>query len=315
MNACSEKIPLGSTDFRICPLGIGAWAWGDRFFWGYGRDYQAADIEAAARTCLEAGIDFFDTAEIYGRGQSERMTGQFVANSGYPVVIATKFFPYPWRLRKKSLLHALKASLQRLNLNAVDLYQIHQPYPPVSVETWAEGLADAVEAGLVKAVGVSNYSSQQMRRAHAVLVKRDILLASNQVEYHLLNRTVEKNGLLSLCKELGISLIAYSPLAQGLLTGKYTPDHPLPGIRGRRYNRNIVNLTQRLIRLMHEIGQNHGGKTPSQVALNWVMRKGAIPIPGVKNIDQVEENVGALGWELTDGEISELDILSENVHA
>lgn len=306
-----EKIPLGSTDMRICPLGIGAWAWGDRLFWGYGKDYQSTDIEAAARLCLESGIDFYDTAEMYGRGQSERLTGQYIAHSSLPVVIATKFFPFPWRHRKQSLINALKASLGRLGMEAVDLYQIHWPYPPVSIETWADALADAVEAGLTKAVGVSNYNAEQMRRAHAVLVKRGILLASNQVEYHLLNRKVEKNGLLALCKELNISLIAYSPLAQGLLTGKYTPENPLPGVRGRRYGQKIVAKTQTLVGLMREIGENHSGKTPSQVALNWVMAKGAIPIPGVKNTRQVEDNLGALGWKLTEEEVAALDALSE----
>ncbi len=315
MDTADGKIRLGSTQLEITPLGIGAWAWGDRLFWGYDQDYHSTDIEEAARACLEAGIDFFDTAEIYGNGQSERLTGKFIASSGYPVVIATKFFPYPWRLRKKSLLHALKSSLGRLGMSSVDLYQVHQPYPPVSVETWADGLADAVEEGLAKAVGVSNYNSQQMRRAHASLVKRGILLASNQVEYHLLNRAVEKDGLLALCKELNISVIAYSPLAQGLLTGKYTPDNPLPGIRGRRYNRSLVARSQTLIHRMQEIGENYGGKTPSQVALNWVIRKGAIPIPGVKNLHQVEDNIGAMGWVLNMDEINELDALSDQVAA
>jgi len=311
--AILEKINLGNTDIKITPLGFGAWAWGDRFTWGYGRDYGASDIELAAQFSLDAGINFYDTAEIYGQGHSERLVGRYVVSSGKPVVIASKFFPYPWRLRKKSLVSALRTSLQRLGLKAIDLYQIHWPYPPVPIEAWASGLADVVEAGLARAVGVSNYNYEQMRRANGILVNRGVTLASNQVEYHLLDRKIEKNGLLNRCKEMGISLISYSPLAQGLLTGKYTPEKPLPGSRGRRYGGGLITQVQPLIRLMGEIGQAYDGKTPSQVALNWIICKGAIPIPGVKNAQQAEENAGALGWRLSEVEIAALDKISDRI--
>lgn len=294
-------------------MGIGAWSWGDRFYWNYGRDYDRNDIRSAIETSLSAGINFFDTAESYGGGESERIIGEYLVEKNQPVVIATKFFPYPWRIRQESLINALRKSLERLKLNMVDLYQVHWPFPPRSIETWASALADAVEMKLTRAVGVSNYNLNQLRRAHAVLAKRNILLASNQVEYHLLNRKIEENGLLDACREMGISLIAYSPLGQGLLTGKYTPDKPLKGVRGRRYNSAFIARIQPLIRLMTDIGREHGSKTPAQVALNWVIQKGAIPIPGAKNSRQAEENAGALGWALNDEEILRLDHASDQV--
>ncbi len=312
-----EYTTLGQTEILISRLGIGTWAWGDRLFWGYGREYNESDVRAAFEISLEAGINFFDTAEIYGQGHSEYLIGKFIAEhppeTEKPVVIATKFFPYPWRLWKDSLHKALERSLRRLNLKQVDLYQIHWPFPPVPLETWASALADVVERGLTKAVGVSNFNAKQMLRVHAVLIKRGVVLASNQVEYSLLNRTIEFNGLLSLCKELRITCIAYSPLAQGILSGKYTPLSPPGGARARRYNRKFLTLITPLVRLLGEIGQSHGGKTPAQVALNWIICKGAIPIPGAKNAKQAQENAGALGWRLTPDEVAELDKLSSRI--
>jgi aryl-alcohol dehydrogenase-like predicted oxidoreductase len=302
-----QTVPLGKTSIQITPLGVGAWAWGDRMVWGFGRGYQEEDVRAAFETSLAAGINWFDTAEAYGQGRSERLLGSFLPSTSTPVVVATKFMPFPWRLSRGAFKQALRRSLKRLNLACVDLYQIHWPFPPVPVETWADALGDAVEAGLVRAVGVSNYNEGQMRRAYATLAKRGIPLASNQVEYNLINRKVESNGLLKVCQELGISLIAYSPLSQGVLTGKYTPEKPLPGLRGRLYSRALLEEVQPLIRQMREIGREHGSKTAVQVALNWVICKGALPIPGAKNARQAQENAGALGWRLSEAEVAALD--------
>ena len=309
----AEKIRLGTTDIMLSPMGIGAWSWGDRFFWGYGQGYDEEDIRVVVDTCLSAGINFFDTAEAYGRGQSERLVGKYVSQADASLVIATKVFPYPWRVHKSQVVRALRGSLRRLESTQADLYQVHMPYSLMSVEDWAAGLADAVQQGLTRAVGVSNYNQEQMRRAHGVLVKRGILLASNQVGFHLLNRKIEKNGLLSLCQSMGISLIAYSPLAQGLLTGKYTPTNPLPGVRGRRYSARLINQAQSLVQLMRDIGRDHEGKTPAQVAINWVMCKNAIPIPGAKNLAQAQENIGALGWRLSADEVASLDRASDRI--
>jgi aryl-alcohol dehydrogenase-like predicted oxidoreductase len=237
--------------------------------------------------------------------------GRFMCASGQPVMIATKFMPFPWRLRRGSLLRALRGSLRRLGMAQADLYQIHWPTPPLSIETWMDALADTVEAGLTRMVGVSNYNLAQMRRAHATLARRGVALASNQVEYSLLHRDPEHNGVLDACRQLGVTLITYSPLAKGLLTGKYTPEEPPPAARRRLLGPQLPRV-QPLIRLMREIGEAHGGKTPAQVALNWIICKGAVPIPGARNARQAAQNARAVGWRLTGDQIAALDAVTEN---
>lgn len=299
-----EMVPLGTSDIRVNPLGIGTWAWGAPFFWG---DYSISDIQAAFEASQAGGATLFDTAEVYGMGRSERILGTCLKTTKQKAITATKFFPFPWRLTKGSLLRALQRSLERLGLPQVDLYQIHWPYPPMPIELWVSALGDVIDAGLVRLGGVSNYNVSQTKRAHALLSDRGIHLTSNQVHYSLLHREPEHSGLLELCQELKVTLIAYSPLAQGVLTGKYTPNSPLPGVRGRRYSRDLLLRVQPLIGLMREIGQSHGGKTPTQVAINWVICKGALPIPGARNAHQAQEISGALGWKLTQDEIVALE--------
>lgn len=308
-----RHVQLGASPVHVSAIGIGTWQWGDRLFWGYGgATYSDEDLAAAFRAAIDGGIDFFDTAEVYGRGRSETLLGQFARQSGAAVVIATKFMPYPWRLRAPDLRHALEASLRRLGVPRVDLYQIHWPLPPRAVEVWANALADAIEAGLVRAAGVSNFSADQLRRAHDVFTRRGIPLASQQVEYSLLRRDVERNGVAAACRERGITLIAYSPLAQGLLTGRYTIAAPPPGIRRLRYAR-LLSRIEPLLGLMGEIGQQHGGRPPAEVALNWLVAKGALPIPGVKRPSHVAAAVGALSWQLSAEEVAALDVASDRI--
>jgi len=297
-------------------VGVGCWQWGDARMWGYGKSYTRDDVRAAFEASLAAGVRFFDTAEVYGLGQSEKFLGLFMRErdeAGHPVSVATKFFPFPWRLSKGGLRGALRNSLRRLGLKQVDLYQVHMPFPPLSIETWMDAMADAVDSGLVRAVGVSNYDVAQTRRAAAALGRRGLKLASNQAPYSLLNRRVEKSGLLALCKDLGVRVIAYSPIEKGILSGKYTPGHLPPGLRQRIYSREYVERVQPLIALLRNLGQAHGGKTPAQVALNWAICKGALPIPGAKTAEQARQNAGALGWRLTSGEVASLDAASEQV--
>jgi aryl-alcohol dehydrogenase-like predicted oxidoreductase len=305
-----SDIPESIQFLHTTEIGLGAWAWGDRMVWNYGKGYTDADIEAGFRISLENGVHFVDTAEIYGNGRSERLLGQFLKRTEVPVIVATKFFPLPWRFTKANVTRALRGSLERLGLERVDLYQIHMPTPLVPVETFAEGLASAHRLGLTRAVGVSNYDKNQMQRAYTVLSKYEIPLASNQVEYHLLNRSAEKNGLLARCQELGIRLIAYSPLAMGLLTGKYNPENPPPGMRSGKYG-SILKDIQPLVRLLTGIGQDLGGKSAAQVAINWCICKGTLPIPGAKNVRQAEMNAGAAGWRLNEEQIHALDIASD----
>jgi len=293
-------------------FGLGAWQWGDRLIWQYGQKYGDDDCHAAFEVSLEAGIRFVDTAEVYGSGRSERLLGKFLKETDQPVLVATKYFPFPWRLQKSSLIRALRNSLERIGVESVDLYQVHQPYSLLPIENLMEAMAEAVKAGLTRTVGVSNYNQTQMLRAYSALARKDVPLAANQVSYSLLNRTIEKNGLLARSKELGVRVIAYSPIEKGLLTGKYTAENPPPGVRGQRYG-NLLSKIGPLLKLMTEIGQEHGGKSKTQVALNWCICKDVLPIPGAKNAKQAEENAGALGWKLTEEEVAKLDEVSDSV--
>ena len=339
-----DRIRIGKSDIEVRALGVGTWAWGDRIVWGFGHGYGEPEVEAAFHASRRAGLDFFDSAEVYGWGISERILGRLAGNpdngtapsrmpppgcearrSAIPsgtlppgseapqrAIIATKFFPYPWRFFRGSLVRALRASLRRLRLEQVDLYQVHWPFPPIPIETWMAGMADAVELGLARAVGVSNYSVRQMEAAHAALARRGISLASNQVEFSLLERSPERSGLLEACRDMGVTLIAYSPLAMGLLTGKYGPGRPLP-LQRRRRSGGLADRVEPLIRTLREIGVEQGEKTPAQVALNWTICKGTLPIPGAKNARQAAENAGALGWRLTAGQVARLDEVSARI--
>ncbi len=287
------------------PLGVGTWAWGDRGYWGYGRDYQQADVEAAYAASRAAGLTLFDTAEVYGQGLSEQLLGRLVGPDS-AVLIATKFAAQPWRVgRRGVLLQALEESLLRLGQPRVALYQIHWDLPLVSDQAWLADLAEAYDRGLIGAVGVSNYGPRAVRAAHGVLADRGVPLATNQVEYNLLVRKPERSGLTEVCAELGVTVLAYSPLAQGLLTGKYSPANPPPGVRGTRYRRRLPALKP-LIGRLRDIGAGYGGKMPGQIALNWLIAVGAVPIPGAKTAEQATENAGGVGWSLSDEEIAEL---------
>ena len=218
--------------------------------------------------------------------------------------------PFPWRLFHNSLKFALQNSLRRLRVNQVQLYQMHWPLPPVKVDTWMDRMAEVVDAGMVKAVGVSNYTLEQTITAHEALKKRGLRLASNQVEYHLLERRIEQNGLMEYCLEEGIKIIAYSPLAMGILTGKYTPENPPAGTRAAQYNRSYLEKIQPLIKTLIRIGNDADGKSAGQVAINWCIQKGTLPIPGVKNAAQAVQNLGAIGWQLDAEEMALLDEVS-----
>ncbi len=293
-------------------IGLGAWQWGDRVIWGYGQTHTDKDIREAFDVSLSLGVRFVDTAEIYGSGTSERLLGKFLKETEQPALVATKFFPWPWRLTKGFIPRALKGSLERMGLEAVDLYQIHWPSYLMTPETMMEGMVECVKQGLTRTVGVSNFGQKRMLRAYSTLAQHGIPLASNQVHYSLLSREVEKNGTLARCKELGIRLIAYSPLEKGLLTGKYTAENPPPGVRASQYAELLKKLPP-VIRLLREIGQNHDGKTASQVALNWLICKGALPIPGAKTPKQAESNAGGAGWHMTDEEVAKLDEVTDNI--
>lgn len=320
-----EKVKLGGSDLEVTKLGIGAWSWGDTSYWNNFEwdDRKMKAAKAAFDTSLDNGITFIDTAEVYGSRfslgaiNSETLLGRFIKerkekDPETEVVVATKYAALPWRLGRESVVKALKDSLCRLELSSVDLYQLH--WPGIwGNEGYIDGLGDAVEQGLVKAVGVSNYSEKRLRNAYEQLSKRGIPLASNQVNYSLIYRIPEENGVKAACDELGITLIAYSPMAQGALSGKYTPENPPTGPRGRIYTPEYLTKLQPLVNRIKEIGQNYN-KTATQVVLNWLIaQENVVPIPGAKNGEQAAEFVGALGWRLSSEEIDELRSLAKGV--
>ena len=293
-------------------MGLGTWAWGDRSTWGmdgYDPSYGFDTIRGAYARAIAAGVTLLDTAEMYGNGESERIIGRLLredtANRDR-VVVATKFMPFPWRVPlARALLKSLRASLERLGLPFVHLYQIHGPISFRPARAVAAALAAPYRAGLVKAVGVSNYSEGEMRVIHGALAAEGIPLATNQVEYSLLRTMPETSGLLRACRDLDVTLLAYSPLAMGRLTGKYGVANPPPG--KRNFSAFPMAEIEPVVAELHRIGAAHGGKSPAQVALNWVMCKGAVPIPGAKNASQAEQNAGALGWALVADEVAALD--------
>jgi aryl-alcohol dehydrogenase-like predicted oxidoreductase len=291
---------------------VGTWAWGDKGTWGmggYDSTYSEATIREAWDASIEAGVVLFDTAEIYGGGESERIIGRLLAaepSVREKVVIATKFMPSPWRLAvTPALVGAARASLARLGIDAIDLYQIHGPISLRSHGAMADALAAAHAEGLIRAVGVSNYSVRETRAIDAALRKRGLRLASNQIEFSLLRTMPEKVGLLECCRELDVVPLAYSPIGQGRLTGKYTAANPPP--KTRTFSNYPMASVDRIVEILRRIGDAHGGRSPSQVALAWIIAKGAVPIPGAKSRRQAEENAGALGWRMDDAEVAALD--------
>ncbi len=304
------QIRLGQSNITVTPLGIGTWAWGDQLFWSYGKDYGAAQVEEAFTATLEAGINWFDTAEVYGLGESENLLGKFMRQTSQEVAIATKYMPLPWRFTAQSVSDALNASLDRLQVDHVALYQIHSPFAfLMSQSDLMNALAEEVQRGRIGAVGVSNYSATQMEEAHGYLAAKGVPLAVNQVQYSLLARQIESNGVWDAAQKLGVTILAYSPLAQGLVTGKYTPENYTEPQGARRFDRRfskegLGKLTP-VLNLLKELGNKYD-RTPAQVALNWLICRGAVPIPGAKNAQQVRENAGALGWSLTEMEVNQL---------
>jgi aryl-alcohol dehydrogenase-like predicted oxidoreductase len=277
----------------------------------YGGAHGLEQEKRALEASLDAGVNLVDTAAFYSGGASEMRVGEVA--KGKDVLIASKF-PSGLRFQADDFPDQLDASLNRLGRTSIDLYQHHFP-ARVSIPDLMSHMADAVESGKVRTVGVSNYSAAQMRQAHAGLAARGVPLASNQVEYSLLHRQPETNGVLDSCRELGITLIAYTPLAGVLLTGKYSADKRPTGFYRRvlpRYRRKALDAIQPVVRLLEEIGARYS-KTPSQVALRWLIEDPIVlPIPGAKNGEQAQSNAAALSFSLTGDEV---DALSDATQA
>jgi aryl-alcohol dehydrogenase-like predicted oxidoreductase len=309
-----DTVRLGATSLRVKAIGVGTWAWGERPYWGYDPERGARDVVDAFTTSVDAGLDLFDTAEVYAHGDSEKMLGWMVRKRGAPLVVATKFALLPGRPGARALARALDHSLRRLGLPRVDLYQIHWADTAMaSIASLMEAMADAVESGKIGAVGVSNFSATEMRAAHAALARRGVPLATNQVHYSLLHRAPEVDGVLDACRELGVTLLAYSPLEQGVLTGKYAPGRVPAGPRAALPSFQADNLAAAgaVVDALRAIGAAHGGKPPEQVALNWLRARAVLPIPGARSGAQAASNAGALSFTLTDAEVEALDQASD----
>mmetsp|Transcript_12431 Transcript_12431/g.16335 ORF Transcript_12431/g.16335 Transcript_12431/m.16335 type:complete len:432 (+) Transcript_12431:113-1408(+) len=314
----TSSLSLGG-QIELPPLGLGAWSWGDSLFWGYNKknDDELKQVFDYAIENSPSSVTLLDTAELYGLGRSETLIGQFSEkyqnDPNTKIEVATKFAPYPFRTKPESVLKACEASVKRLGGRPIDLYQIHFPNAYCNAEYW-DGLAMAYDKGLVKAVGVSNYGVDAVRACHSALAKRGIQLATNQIQLSLLYRYPIENGLLQACEDLGVKVLSYSPLALGMLTGKYTADSPPSGPRKGVFEKlNTSPDYQNLLSTMKDVAAGHSGSSDddiipiSQVALNWARAKNTIPIPGARTLSQVQKNYGALSWNLTPQEMKVLD--------
>jgi aryl-alcohol dehydrogenase-like predicted oxidoreductase len=290
------------TDVRISRIGLGTWQFGSRE-WGYGSSYAEQEARDIVRRALELGVTLFDTAEIYGFGRSERILGQALGEDRDSAFLATKIFPV---LPVAPVVEQRAvASANRLGVRKLDLYQVHQPNPLVRDGTIMRGMRALQRVGLVGEVGVSNYSLDRWRAAEAALGSR---VLSNQVQYSLVSRSPEQD-LLPFAETTDHLVIAYSPLAQGLLSGRYHRDsRPVNRVRTANPLFLPENLERAgdLIAALREVAGAHSA-TPAQVALAWAIHRPAVvAIPGASSLEQLESNVAAADIDLADGEYQAL---------
>lgn len=298
---------LGQSNTFLSPIGIGTWQFsqGRGLVGKFWPNLSADAIQAIVATSLTEGINWFDTAEIYGNGQSEAaLASALDALNVDPAValIATKWWPL-FR-NAESLKIRLPERQRNLHQRPITLYQIHQPYARASIASQMRAMAELLDAGLIGHAGVSNFSRSQMIEASQVLREHGHALASNQVRYHLLDRRIETTGLLAAAKDLGTTIIAYSPLAQGLLSGKFHAPGTRPqGLRLLNPNFRPAHLrrSQPLIDVLTELGARYHA-SPAQVALNWLITtpgEFVLAIPGATRPDQARSNAATMSWRLS----------------
>ncbi len=312
---------LGKTDIEVTPVGLGCWQFssGQNLAGKYWESIPQSVVDQVVAASLAGGINWFDTAEIYGNGASERALAAALAHAGKSngdAVIATKWSPlFRTAASIRSTIDQRSGCLAPF---AIDLYQVHHPFGFSSVEAEMRAMADLVTSKKIRAIGVSNFSAARMRRAHAELAARGLVLASNQVKYSLLDRSIEANGTLAAAGELGVSLIAYSPLEQGLLTGKYhrDPDYvkmrPGPRKWMKRFRSGGLERSRALVEELEKIAAAHGA-TAGQIALAWLCQfhpNRVVVIPGASRAAQAIENAGAMELALSQAEVTKLEELS-----
>lgn len=320
MQAREDKIQVNE-QLSLPRMGCGTWAWGNKLLWDYDEN-KDQQLQEVFNLCVDNGVTLFDTGDSYGtgklKGRSEKLLGQFSqeyqGKEKDNICIATKLAAYPWRLTRRSMVTACRASAARLG-KPVDLVQMHWPtanYAPWQENVLLDGLTDLYEQGEVKGVGLSNYGPKRLREVHQKFTQRGVPIYTLQVQYSLLSTyPIKELGLKAVCDELGIQLIAYSPLTLGLLTGKYGNGIFPKGIRGLLF-RYLLPGIKPVLTTLTRIANTHN-KTLSQIALNWCICKGTIPIPGAKNMKQAQQNMGALGWRLSESEVTELDQASNQI--
>jgi aryl-alcohol dehydrogenase-like predicted oxidoreductase len=313
-----QKRQLGQTELNVTPIGLGVMQFSGkagvfRFMFD---DIEQPHMDEIVQAALEGGINWFDTAEAYGGGRSERGLAQALKDSGannQDVIVATKWMPV---LRTASnIQRTIGTRIENLAPYTIDLYYVHQPWGFSPPEAEMDAMADLVQAGKIRAVGVSNFNANQMSRAVHALEKRGLKLAANQMQYSLLHREIESNGVLDAARDLDVTIVAWGPLASGLLSGKFHRDpevlHNTPFVRRRRM-RSQLQKTEPLIDALERIGAKHQA-TPSQVALNWVIHfagETVVAIPGASKVKHAREAAGAMAFKLTPEEMNELDRLS-----
>ncbi|MEB3256533.1 MAG: aldo/keto reductase [Synechococcaceae cyanobacterium] len=299
-------------------IGVGTWAWGNRFLWGYD-PAQDEELQACFYRAVALGLRFFDTADSYGtgrlQGRSEELLGRFCAalpeGERDRLCVATKLAPFPWRLGRRGYARAFAGARHRLQ-GKLDLVQLHWStarYAPWQEDPLLDGLADLVQSGAVGALGVSNMGPRRLRRLHQRLAERGVVLHSLQIQLSLLAPdALFEGGVVEACRELGIRLIAYSPLALGLLGRQPGPQPPATaGPRGVLFRR-LWQPLQPLLEGLQTIAAARGSE-PAAVALNWCRAHGAMPIPGLRRLPQAEAAAAALAWRLEANERQELDRL------
>jgi len=315
------KRTLGKTNIEITPIGLGMMEFaGGGGLMGFAFPVIDQEVKnATVKAGLDGGVNWFDTAELYGKGVSEGSLATALKAAGIQdeeVVIATKWWPMFRTAR--NIPKTIHERLHFLDGYSIDLYQIHQPYSFSSPEAEMDAMAELVKAGMIRSVGVSNFNAEQMRRAARQLQNHGLPLASNQVRYGLLDRSIERNGVMDTAKELGVTIIAYTPLASGLLTGKYHKNPELLEKKSffwRSQLRRGLEKSRDLVSLLEEIGARYN-TTAAQVALNWVIHARGdtvVTIPGVTKVSQAEESAGAMRFKLTTEEIARLDNVSQNI--
>lgn len=312
------KRRLGRTDLEVTPIGLGVmqFSGGNGVFRMVFPELSQKEKNQIVKAALDGGINWFDSAEMYGRGNSERGLANALQSAGVKddeVVIGTKWFPI-FRTAG-NIPSTIEDRIRYLDGYSIDLYMVHQPWSFSSPEAEMNAMADLVEAGKIRNIGVSNFSATQMERAHVALEKRGLSLAVNQVQYSLLHRKIESNGVLEAAKDMEITIVAWSPLARGILTGMYRKNPDLitsKRIGWRMMMRRHIERSSPVIDALQDIAEKYD-VTPSQVALNWLVNhdgEAVVAIPGASKVYQAEQNAGAMKFSLSGEEKARLEELS-----